>query len=611
MKLALVAIPILLLSCRSEPEALEGISIRGRVFDDSNANGLLDGDESPMEGIVVYVDQNQNGLRDEDELLSTTDADGVYGFTDLALGTYRLHQELPFGWRNEIEAKPRMATTRGKGRAAIIGGSDVDAGLYSFMVSVGEAVGDDFFQFCGGALISDRFVLTAAHCSENTNPGDVAVMLGSQLANQGGTVVTVSAITIHPDWTGSTVRGYDMALWELSKRVDLAALGLSTVDMMRPQEELLASAGMLSTTIGWGVTDNPSDALQEVHVPITSDDRCAEAYPDVRTFETQICAGAVNGGLDSCQGDSGGPLLVRDPVGQRWLHAGITSWGDGCGLPGKPGIYGRTSAMSDWARTQIIEPSRFYDIVLGDQSRTFDFSNQPTTHSIIGATDDRWALSNIEMLSGDGQSVPANSSVGFRFFLFRDPSNPDSANYACQFDADGDGPLAPEEFSCLAGVNHISFGGYADGVFASRLEVQSASRMGHRTLFVRAGEPPFTETTGTLASSDGNDPDFAGDYYIDYFELADLIPGIVTRVEVESSFGLYLGLYDGNVRTASGGGFLDFRDGEGQDADMASFQFVPEAGRSYLVGVSTLLERRGGEYTVRMVNSGTAVATDL
>ncbi len=609
MKLALAAVPLVLLSCRAEPEALDGMSIRGRVFDDRNANGLLDADESVMTGVVVYTDQNQNGQRDVGELETTTDADGAYAFTGLAAGTYRLHQELPFGWRNEVQAQ--TPGTVGGNRSAIIGGADVDAGLYSFMVSVGEADGEDFYPFCGGALISDRFVLTAAHCSEDTDPGDVAVMLGSQLSNEGGTIMQVSAITIHPEWTSSTVRGYDMALWELNKRVDLAALGLSTVDMMRPQEELLASAGMLSTTIGWGVTDNPSELLQEVHVPIASNDRCAEAYPDVRTFETQICAGAVGGGLDSCQGDSGGPLLVRDPEGQRWLHAGITSWGDGCGLPGKPGIYGRTSAMSEWARAQIIEPSRFYDIVLDDQNLALDFSNQATTRPIVGAIDDRWALSKLEMLSGDGESVSANSSVGFRFFLFRDPVHPESANYSCRFDPDGDGPLGSEEFVCEAGVNHVDFGGYADGIFASRINVQSASRQGHRSLFVRAGEPPFTETTGTLTSNDGNDPDFGGDYYIDHLALTDLTAGVVTRVEVESTFGLYLGLYDANVRTANGGGGLDSRNGEGPDADMASIQFVPEAGRSYLIGVSTLAERRGGDYTVRMVNSGIAVATDL
>ncbi|MCP4449737.1 MAG: trypsin-like serine protease [Myxococcales bacterium] len=623
MKL-LLAVPLALLACcRGEPSDLDSLSVRGRVFDDLNRDGHFDLDETGIAGITVYLDLDEDGSLDEGEPAARTDQSGNYGLTDLAKGSYQVRQVLPFGFRNEVDANARIvrpddldaASPTGSKRAAIIGGADVDAARFPFMVSVGTGISGDFSQFCGGALVSDQFIVTAAHCSEGSAPDEVAIMLGSQEADEGGYVFGVSAITIHPDWSGDISEGYDMALWRLDQRVDLNALGLSTVDLMRPEEAFLSTAGTLSTTIGWGVTDNPSDALQEVHVPITSQDRCAEAYPQVRTFETQICAGAIAGGLDSCQGDSGGPLLVRDPAGERWLHVGVTSWGSGCGLAGKPGIYGRSSGMSEWAHALMLEYSLSYTVNLSKRNAQVNFSNQRTTRTSLGKVDDRWALSNIEMIGSEDDAIDANRSVSFRFFLFGDAAEADfvgaPTEYTCTFDPDGDGPAAPGEFLCETGINRVDFGGYEDGAYLARIDVSSATREGSRSRFVRAGEPPFTETTGTLQFSDGNDPDFGGDFYIDYFEIDGLLPGVVSIIEVDASFSVQLGLYDAGLRGSGGGGTLDIANGRSPDPSMAAVQFVPEAGRSYLIGVSSQGERASGDYGLRVVNSGTAVATEL
>jgi hypothetical protein len=57
-----------------------------------------------------------------------------------------------------------------------------------------------------------------------------------------------------------------------------------------------------------------------------------------------LCAGFDGGGFDTCHGDSGGPLMARTPAGE-YVQVGITSWGEGCARPGRPGVYGRLTSL--------------------------------------------------------------------------------------------------------------------------------------------------------------------------------------------------------------------------------------------------------------------------
>ena len=105
---------------------------------------------------------------------------------------------------------------------------------------------------------------------------------------------------------------------------------------------------------GWGRKefDSPSEAelqLRGASVPIVSDPFCSAREVHGARFRSgkMVCAGALAGGTDSCQGDSGGPLACADKTG-RWTAVGIVSYGVGCGIVNKPGVYTKVQQYVDW-----------------------------------------------------------------------------------------------------------------------------------------------------------------------------------------------------------------------------------------------------------------------
>ncbi|KAE8603581.1 hypothetical protein XENTR_v10014377 [Xenopus tropicalis] len=91
----------------------------------------------------------------------------------------------------------------------------------------------------------------------------------------------------------------------------------------------------------------------EARVPVLSQEACRSTLGKNMLTSTMFCAGYLNGGIDSCQGDSGGPLTCQDPISKQYVLYGITSWGDGCGERGKPGVYTRVTAFTDWISHQM------------------------------------------------------------------------------------------------------------------------------------------------------------------------------------------------------------------------------------------------------------------
>nr|XP_027217680.1 transmembrane protease serine 9-like [Penaeus vannamei] len=209
-------------------------------------------------------------------------------------------------------------------------------------------------QFCGGSLINDRYVLTAAHCTESMRASDLTIRLAEhRLSTSSETSVvsrSVSQIIEHPDYQpGNEIN--DIALIKLSSPVQVSDTVLP-VCMPPPNPTY---AGKTATATGWGTTSSggsSSDTLREVDVTVLSNTACQSNSYGSAIKDTMLCAGST--GKDSCQGDSGGPLVFKDGGG-NYDQIGVVSWGYGCGARGYPGVYTRVNSYLDWIRTNTAD----------------------------------------------------------------------------------------------------------------------------------------------------------------------------------------------------------------------------------------------------------------
>jgi len=236
----------------------------------------------------------------------------------------------------------------------VVGGANVDIEDYPWQVAVDYG--------CGGSIIGDSWVLTAAHCVS----GGVNYIYAGNSAPyaSGGESYSVNQVIVHPNYGSGTSYSHDFALVEINGEFNFDHPNIGKIDLITPGEVLAGSEdpGVTTTITGWGSLSSGgpmASTLQMVETPLVANDVACGATTDSNGNSgdyycssldgSMVCAGdLINGGEDACQGDSGGPLAVRSVLDNRWLLIGATSWGYGCANVNYPGVWSRVSYAYDW-----------------------------------------------------------------------------------------------------------------------------------------------------------------------------------------------------------------------------------------------------------------------
>ncbi|KAF5291988.1 hypothetical protein FQA39_LY14149 [Lamprigera yunnana] len=235
----------------------------------------------------------------------------------------------------------------------IVGGHNADLGEWPWIAGLFNGGR----QFCGGSLIDNIHILSAAHCVAHMSSWDVArltVRLGDHNIKIDSEVKhiekKVKRVVRHRGFDSRTLYN-DVSILTMDSPV---AFTHQVRPICLPRSTGESHEGKTGTVIGWGSIRESGpqpQVLQEVNIPIWSNTNCRRKYGPAAPggiVDHMLCAGQAN--RDSCSGDSGGPLMINDG---KWTQVGIVSWGIGCGKGQYPGVYTRVQTFLPWIKKNI------------------------------------------------------------------------------------------------------------------------------------------------------------------------------------------------------------------------------------------------------------------
>merc|ERR1711982_228981 len=237
-------------------------------------------------------------------------------------------------------------------KGKIVGGEEAAENQWPWIV----ALFIDDAWFCGGALISEKWVMTAAHCVEDALYFDVMAGAHNVRASSEPHRVEITSFNgfTHEDWDHSTLYA-DIALVHLPEKIAFS-------EYIRPSCLPPASdaneeyVGQLTTPVGWGKNaDNAGGITPDLNMvedlPVITPAACADYYGGI-IYSGIMCIDAA-GGKGVCNGDSGGTLNIRQTEGgNKWTQIGVTSFVSSAGCEsGNPHGFSRVAEHLQWIET--------------------------------------------------------------------------------------------------------------------------------------------------------------------------------------------------------------------------------------------------------------------
>ncbi|KAJ8351248.1 hypothetical protein SKAU_G00227240 [Synaphobranchus kaupii] len=234
----------------------------------------------------------------------------------------------------------------------IVGGYDAVQGEIPWQVALVDKSSQ--VVFCGGTILSEHWVITAAHCLVEGRKDSLIIRVGEHNVRYTDGLEQdhkVAEQHLHPYYNPRmNLYNHDIALLRLETPIRFTDYALPICLGPKAFTKSLVQKGSMATVSGWGrvrFQGAESAVLQKVEVPFVDRTECKDSSSD-RISHYMFCAGYYEQEKDSCQGDSGGPHTNR--YHGTWFLTGIVSWGEECAKEGKYGVYTRVSHYHRWIR---------------------------------------------------------------------------------------------------------------------------------------------------------------------------------------------------------------------------------------------------------------------